>query len=59
VTEFIKQVLQGVSFDKELFRKELTKNLTLISPAEKALLLSWCISRFSQHYDVLREVFRL
>ena len=32
--EFVKQVLQGVSFDKELFRKELKKNLSLISPNE-------------------------
>jgi hypothetical protein len=57
--EFVKQVLQGVSFDKELFRKELIKNLSLISPSEKALLLAWCLKRFSVHYDVLKDAFRL
>lgn len=57
--EFVKQVLQGVSFDKELFRKELIKNLSLISPSEKALLLAWCLKRFSEHYDVLKDAFRL
>jgi hypothetical protein len=57
--EFVKKVLQGVSFDKELFRKELFKNLLLISPAEKALLMSWCLAHFTQHYDVLKDAFRL
>lgn len=57
--EFVKQVLLGVSFDKELFRKELIKNLSLVSPSEKALLLSWCLARFSEHYDVLKDAFRI
>jgi len=57
--EFIKQVLQGVSFDKELFRKELLKNLSLISPSEKRLLLTWCLAHFTQHYDILKDTFRL
>ncbi len=57
--DFVKQVLQGVSFDKELFRKELKKNLSLISPNEKTMLLTWCLTKFSQHYDVLKDTFRL
>jgi len=57
--EFVKQVLQGVSFDKELFRKELYKNLLLISPAEKTLLLTWCLTHFAQHYEILKDAFRL
>lgn len=57
---FVQQVLTKVSFDKELFRKELKKGLKWISPGERAILLTWCIAHFGQsHQDVIKEVFRL
>lgn len=57
---FVQQVLTKVSFDKELFRKELKKGLKWISPGERAILLTWCIAHFGQsHQDVIKEVFHL
>lgn len=57
---FVQQVLTKVSFDKELFRKELKKGLKWISPGERTLLLTWCIANFGNtHQDVIKEVFRL
>ncbi|QIP16510.1 hypothetical protein G8759_29620 [Spirosoma aureum] len=35
-------VLQKVSFDKTLFRKELRKLLYYLSPRERIQLLRWC-----------------
>jgi hypothetical protein len=58
--EFVKTVLTKVSFDKELFRKELTKGIKWISPSERSLLLAWCLTQFGQtHQDIIKEVFRL
>lgn len=57
---FVQQVLTKVSFDKELFRKELKKGLRWISPGERTLLLTWCLANFGNtHQDVIKEVFRL
>jgi len=57
---FVQLVLTKVSFDKELFRKELTKGLRWISPGERTLLLTWCLTNFGNtHQDVIKEVFRL
>ncbi len=58
--DFVKHVLTQVSFDKDLFRKELKKGLRWISPGERAILLTWCVAQFGQtHQDVIKEVFRL
>ncbi len=58
--EFVKTVLTKVSFDKELFRKELGKGIKWISPGERTILLAWCLTHFGQtHQDVIKEVFRL
>jgi len=54
-----KQVLQKVSFDKTLFRKELAKALKWLRPDEKLLLKVWCLSTFSPIYrDIIIDVFR-
>lgn len=57
--EFSKNILEKVSFDKTLFRKELTKALKWLKPDEKMLLLVWCISTFGHKYrDVISEVYK-
>ncbi|AQG80064.1 hypothetical protein [Spirosoma montaniterrae] len=38
-------VLEQVSFDRRLFRKELRKFLRLLPPMEQTQLLRWCRSR--------------
>jgi hypothetical protein len=57
--EMSKKILERVSFDRALFRKELTKAVRWIKPDEKLLLQVWCLSTFGHMYkDVILEVFR-
>jgi hypothetical protein len=57
--ELSKNILEKVSFDKTLFRKELTKAMKWLKPEEKMLLMVWCISTFGNKYgDVINEVYK-
>lgn len=57
--EFSKHILKSVSFDKSLFRKELTKIINWAKPDEALLLKAWCVATFGHLYgDVIREAFR-
>lgn len=56
--ELSKQILQKVSFDRKLFKKELRKSLKWINPDEKPMLKTWCLMTFGPIYrDVILEVF--
>ncbi|WP_460672852.1 hypothetical protein [Larkinella ripae] len=56
--EYIKTILQKVSFDKKLFEKELKKAIGLLIPAEVKQLKSWCYEKFSNLYlSVLNRCF--
>ena len=56
--EFSKQVLQKVSFDKRLFRKELIKAKRWVGQHDQLLLKAWCLATFGHVYkDVIVEVF--
>ena len=44
--EFYKTVLQKVSFDKTLFRKEYVKALSDLSASDKLKLMWWCNKKF-------------
>lgn len=46
--EYSQLVLGKVSFDRQLFRKELGKLLAFLSRRERLLLLRWC--RFQKQY---------
>ena len=57
--ELSKRILEKVSFDKTLFRKELTKAVKWLNPTEKTLLMVWCLATFGNQYkDVIKEVFK-
>lgn len=57
--ELSKKILEKVSFDKVLFRKELTKAFKWLKPEEKMLLMVWCLSTFGNKYgDVITEVYK-
>lgn len=57
--ELSKNILEKVSFDKTLFRKELTKAVKWLKPDEKMLLMVWCIATFGHKYkDVINEVYK-
>lgn len=48
--EYSKVILSKVSFDPNLFKKELKKALTWVSKREQRLLLQWCLLEFGHRY---------
>lgn len=57
--EYTKTVLQKVSFNRELFSKELGKAFKWLHKEELILLQAWCVVTFSDTYqDVISEAFR-
>jgi hypothetical protein len=57
--ELSKRILEKVSFDKTLFRKELTKAIKWVKPNEKTLLKVWCLATFGHQYmEEITEVFK-
>ena len=56
--KYTKTVLQKVSFNKDLFNKELRKSLKWLKRDEVVILKTWCIINFGYIYsDVITEVF--
>jgi hypothetical protein len=56
--EYIKIVLQKVSFDRRLFEKELRKAIRMLMPAEVKRLRKWCYDHFAMlHLPVLNVCF--
>jgi hypothetical protein len=56
--ELSKQILQKVSFDRELFKKELRKSISWINPNERSDLKEWCLATFGMVYkDLILDVF--
>lgn len=45
--EYSKIILENVSFDAYLFRKELIKAVKSLMDDEKEQLLVWCLSRYT------------
>ena len=48
--EYIKIILQKVSFDRRLFEKELRKAIRMLMPDEVKRLKLWCYERFGTIY---------
>ena len=56
--EYIKTILKKVSFDRQLFEKELRKALAQLVPEDKRALESWCYAQFRSRYPtVLNQCF--
>ena len=56
--ELSKNVLEKVSFDHILFKKELTKSLQWMNPTEAENLREWCIETYGNKYaDTIQQVF--
>jgi hypothetical protein len=55
--EFSKKILSKVSFDKNLFKKELSKSVRWLSKQEVLTLKVWALSTFSQYKNTILEVF--
>lgn len=56
--EYVKTILQKVSFDKALFEKELRKAFKVLAREELKQLKKWCYAQFSGMYLlILNQVF--
>jgi hypothetical protein len=56
--ELQKLVLQQVSDQKELFKKELLKSLKWLNSEEIVMLKEWVLNQFSNRYmDMINETF--
>ena len=51
--EYIKIILQKVSFDRKLFEKELRKAIAMLVPDEVKTLKVWCYEKFGKIYSVV------
>ena len=55
--EFSKNILKKVSFDKMLFKKELSKSARWVNKKEVITLKIWALTTFSQYKTTILEVF--
>ena len=56
--EYVKTVLQKVSFDTSLFRKELQKSINWLTKNERVELQTWLSYSFDGDYKkIIKEVF--
>jgi len=55
--EFSKKILSKVSFDRNLFQKELQKSARWMNKRDMMLLKIWALTSFSQYKDSILEVF--
>jgi len=56
--DFAKKVLLNVSFDRDLFKKELKKAIKFLEKKESIILYSWCLLTFGEKYrDIIIQVF--
>ncbi|CCG98647.1 hypothetical protein FAES_0636 [Fibrella aestuarina BUZ 2] len=51
--EYVKLILQKVSFDRQLFEKELKKALQTLVGDEVKQLKQWCYAQFGRMYRVV------
>lgn len=49
--EFCKSVLQKVSFDHLLFKKELNKSIQWINQSDAENLRQWCLEMYGNKYS--------
>ena len=55
--ELSKKILSKVSFDKNLFKKELSKSIRWLSKKEVITLKIWALTTFSKYKGTILEVF--
>ncbi|WP_181304351.1 hypothetical protein [Rufibacter sp. XAAS-G3-1] len=53
--EYVKLILDKVSFDSGLFEKELRKNMRLLLDTELEMLRDWCYTRFADAYNPILD----
>jgi len=57
--EYSKEILTKVSFDRNLFKKELSKAIKWIKSDERKMLMLWCLATFGNKYsDIIGQAFK-
>lgn len=57
--ELSKKILEKVSFDRSLFRKELKKAVQWVKQEERLMLKVWCLATFGTQYrEIILQVFK-
>ena len=57
--EFCKNILEKVSFDQVLFKKELVKSIQWIDTTDAISLREWCIEMYGNKYsDIIQKTFK-
>ena len=57
--EFCKSVLSKVSFDRQLFAKELKKSVRWLKGEELKALRDWCLGRYGSRYgNLINDTFQ-
>ncbi|NJN25371.1 MAG: hypothetical protein HC819_05060 [Cyclobacteriaceae bacterium] len=51
--KYAKEILTKVSFDAQLFEKELKKAIKMLVPEEIKELRAWCLEKFGKLYSTL------
>jgi len=54
---FSKSILQKVSFDRTLFKKELRKSINWLKKDELMMLKVWCLASFGKYKDIIIDTF--
>lgn len=54
---FSKSILQKVSFDRTLFKKELRKSIYWLKKEELMMLKVWCLASFGKYNDIIIDTF--
>jgi len=56
---YAKEVLSKVSFERNIFKRELKKFLNIIHPDQHQEFKEWCINEFkSEHLETIESVFQ-
>lgn len=53
--EYFKTILSKVSFDRNLFEKELRKAIKALVPDEVEKLRQWCYKKFHREYRLVLQ----
>lgn len=57
--ELSKKILENVSFDRSLFRKELIKAYRWLKHDERLMLKVWCLTTFGTQYrELILQVYK-
>ena len=56
--EHSKHILERVSFDRKLFRKELLKAIKWLKKEEAVMLKVWCLSNFVVYTEVINVIYK-